>query len=219
MTSGVAPEDRSRRRRGRPKRGDARSGRDRIVAAAEEEFSQVGFEASSFRSIARRAAVDPSLVHHYFADKSELVVEVLRLPVNPVQLLAEALQGPREGLGLRVTTTLFGAWEDPIVRKRALVMVRTAMGSSPVSTVVRSFFLSLLVDRVAEVLGGGSEAKLRAGLAASRLLGAVMARYVVHVPALASLTVEDAIALVSPSIEDALSGVLPDVDTDHLGRE
>ena len=35
------------------------------------------------RAIARRAAVDPALVHHYFTDKAHLFIETMALPLDP----------------------------------------------------------------------------------------------------------------------------------------
>ena len=35
------------------------------------------------RAIARRAGVDPALVHHYFADKAALFAETMALPSRP----------------------------------------------------------------------------------------------------------------------------------------
>lgn len=213
MVSPEASAERGGRRRGRPRRrGSELSGRDAILAAAEEEFSEVGFEAASIRSIARRAGVDPALVHHYFSDKSELVVGVLKLPVNPAHLLSEALSGPLEGMGERAVRAFLSAWDDPLIRRRALVVLRSALGAGAISGVVRSFFFSELVDRIAKTLGGGEEAKLRAGLAASRMIGLVVARYGLRIPAVSQMSREDAVAVTAPAIQEALTGPLPPLD-------
>ncbi|HET8768799.1 MAG TPA: helix-turn-helix domain-containing protein, partial [Pedococcus sp.] len=47
----------------RPGGADTRAG---IVAAARAEFAENGYDATSLRAVARRAEVDPALVHHYF---------------------------------------------------------------------------------------------------------------------------------------------------------
>ena len=41
------------------------------------------------RAVARRAGVDPALVHHYFADKAALFVETMALPVDPREIKEE----------------------------------------------------------------------------------------------------------------------------------
>jgi DNA-binding transcriptional regulator YbjK len=57
-------------------RRPGRSGtRDAILVAARESFTASGYDQASIRDIARRAGVDPALVHHYFGTKQELFTE------------------------------------------------------------------------------------------------------------------------------------------------
>ncbi len=51
---------------------DAERSRDRILAAALEEFASKGFEGTTTAEIARRAGVTQPLVHYHFASKDEL---------------------------------------------------------------------------------------------------------------------------------------------------
>jgi AcrR family transcriptional regulator len=63
-------------------RGPYRKGLQRrreIVAAAAELFAESGYEHSSMRELARRMRLTQTGVLHYFADKEELLVEVLGL--------------------------------------------------------------------------------------------------------------------------------------------
>lgn len=49
-----------------------------IVAAAQHCLRERGYEATSIKDIAAQAGVAPGLVHYYFKDKAELLVEVVR---------------------------------------------------------------------------------------------------------------------------------------------
>src|SRR5437899_5805818 len=82
-----------RRRGSRDTRGD-------IVAAAREAFVEEGYVRPSLRSIARRAGVDPALVHHYFTGKPELFTEALKLGRDPREIVLEMAEGGRSGTHL-----------------------------------------------------------------------------------------------------------------------
>ena len=60
------------RPRGRRRKADSGDTRSSIIAAAAVEFAHHGYDSTSMRAIARRAGVDPALVHHYFGDKADL---------------------------------------------------------------------------------------------------------------------------------------------------
>ena len=50
----------------------------RILEAAESEFAAKGFDGARLGTIARAAAVQQALIHHYFGDKEGLHGEVVR---------------------------------------------------------------------------------------------------------------------------------------------
>src|SRR5260370_35976058 len=52
--------------------------RERILAAAFQEFAAQGFAGSRVDEIARRAAINKRMLYHYFGDKKGLFREVLR---------------------------------------------------------------------------------------------------------------------------------------------
>ncbi|GBF50148.1 AcrR family transcriptional regulator [Leptospira ryugenii] len=54
--------------------------RKEILAAAREEFIQMGFEKASMRTIAKKAKVSTSNIYNYFENKEHLLVEIL----NPI---------------------------------------------------------------------------------------------------------------------------------------
>lgn len=75
------------RRRGRPSHADsadAPAARDRILAAAREEFSERGYEKTSVRGIAKAAGVDSALVHHYFGTKEQVFESSIEVAFGPL---------------------------------------------------------------------------------------------------------------------------------------
>ncbi|KJY18041.1 TetR family transcriptional regulator, partial [Streptomyces sp. NRRL S-444] len=60
---------------GRGPRGERGEQADKIVAAARRSFATRGYAATSLRSVAREAGVDPGLVTYYFRTKTGLLEE------------------------------------------------------------------------------------------------------------------------------------------------
>lgn len=76
-------------------RGPYRKGLQRrreIIAAAAELFAEAGYTHSSMRELARRMGLTQTGVLHHFADKEELLVEVLNLRDSSVDEYLSELQ-------------------------------------------------------------------------------------------------------------------------------
>lgn len=72
------------RPRGRP--ADTRSGKFQtsLLNSAESLFSEHGYAATSVRSVADRAGVNPALVHYYFGTKHDLLMAVIDRALQPM---------------------------------------------------------------------------------------------------------------------------------------
>jgi AcrR family transcriptional regulator len=198
-----------RRRRGRPRgatRGDTRA---RILEAAAAEFGERGYEAASLRSIARRADVDPALVHHYFDDKAALVAEVVAVPLHPEQVVRAALDGPIDELGERLLRGILAAWSAPAVRTAGIAAMRSVIGQGPVARMLREFLRREIMHRLATRIGDSDDAELRAELAASQVVGVIMLRYVLAFEPLASLSDDEVVTRVAPAVQWHLTGTAP----------
>ncbi|KAA0935745.1 TetR/AcrR family transcriptional regulator [Streptomyces apricus] len=196
------------RRRGRPSRTDAADGpaaRDRILAAAREEFAERGFEKTSVRGIAKAADVDAALVHHYFGTKEQVFEAAIEVAIGPLLSAPGSVgEGPLDGVGERLARFFFGVWENPATRKALLAIIRSAMNNETAAGVFRRLISAQLLRRVALQLGS-PDAELRAELAAAQLVGIAMLRYVIKVEPLASADPEQIIARVSPVIQSHLT--------------
>ena len=63
---------------GRPPAAKAADTRERILRAAREVFSELGYDAATFQAIAVRADLTRPAINHYFASKSVLYREVIK---------------------------------------------------------------------------------------------------------------------------------------------
>ncbi|OPG06113.1 TetR family transcriptional regulator [Streptomyces sp. GKU 895] len=201
MTDGVTA-----RRRGRPPRTEAADTRDRILAAAREEFSERGYEKTSVRGIAKAAGVDSALVHHYFGTKEQVFEAAVEVAFAPALIERDTvLEGPVEDVGERMTRVIFGLWENPVTRAPLLAIVRSAVNNEAAATVFRRLVSAQLLRRIAGELDA-PDAELRAELAAAQLVGIAMLRYVIKVEPLASADPEQIIARVAPVVQGHLTG-------------
>ena len=182
--------------------------RGEILDAARQVFSEYGFERATIRRIAQRAVVDPALVHHYFGSKQDLFLAVVQPPFDPAEFVPSVLAGDLDGLGERLASMFIAILEDDAAGPAVISMVRGAMGGEPQSGVLRDFYKQLVLRRVAEQLSQHmhpEEARVRASLLASQLLGLVSARYILGLEPLTSLPPEQVIEVIAPTLQRYLT--------------
>jgi AcrR family transcriptional regulator len=182
--------------------------RAEIVDAARVVFSQGGYGQASIRAIARRAQVDPALVHHYFADKAALFVETMALPADPRRIKDEVEAGGFNGEVL--VERFLAQWErggEP--GSPLFVSLAQAMVASPeVADNVRQF----VTERVGlHGAPGDDEAtrELRRSLVSSQLLGIAWTRYVMRMEPMASASRAEVARWAGPNIDRYALGPLP----------
>jgi len=73
----TVPQHTASRGPGRPPAAKAAETRERIVGAAREVFSELGYDAATFQAIAIRADLTRPAINHYFASKRVLWTEVV----------------------------------------------------------------------------------------------------------------------------------------------
>jgi hypothetical protein len=91
-------------------------------------------------------------------------------------------------------------------------MLQSATSNTDANDAFRAFIQSYVLTAVAGVLGGGEQARLRAMLAASSLVGTAMVRYIIQVPPLSTLSADEVVALIAPTVTRYLTA-----DAEELG--
>ena len=188
--------------------------REAVLAAAKGRFATEGYEKTTLRAIADDAHVDPSMVLYLFGSKAELFRESLRLLLDP-DLLVAALRGTADDepdIGTRMVRTYLRIWEAPESGPTMVVMLQSATSNPDAHEAFRGFMQNYVLTAVSGVLGGDEQARLRAMLAASQLVGTAVLRYVMKVPPLATLAGEEVVRLIAPTVTRYLTA-----DADELG--
>jgi AcrR family transcriptional regulator len=183
--------------------------REAILGAARRAFAEHGYQHATVRGVADLAGVDPALVHHYFGTKQELFVAAVQLPVNPVEQLMAVLNEDSDQAGRRMVETFLSVWDHAATQNPLLALIRSAVGDEHAAAMLREFITEEVLGQIARRLGG-ADARLRATLVGSQIIGLAMARYIVKVEPLASAPPTQVVAAVGPTLQRYLTGDLAD---------
>ena len=179
--------------------------REAILGAARRAFAEHGYQHATIRGVADLAGVDPALVHHYFGTKQELFVAAVQLPVNPVEQLMAVLDEDPGQAGRRMVETFLSVWDHAATQNPLLALIRSAVGDEHAAAMLREFITEEVLGQIARRLGS-PDARLRATLVGSQLIGLAMARYIIRVEPLASAPAAEVAAAVGPALQRYLTG-------------
>ena len=193
-------------RASRGRRPGAPDTRAEVLAAARTSFGELGFRGTTIRSVAAAAGVDPALVHHYFGTKDDLFVAALEIPVDPREVMAPVVAAGPDGAGERLLRAFLGVWDDPAVQPGLLALARSLLGDDS-GPMVRDAFIPVVVGPVlAQLVADRPEERIP--LVASQIIGLVVTRYVIALPAMAQAPAEDLVARMGPVLQHYLTGEL-----------
>jgi AcrR family transcriptional regulator len=196
---GVPPENRPGPRTDRSDvRGD-------ILTAARGLFAARGFKGTTMRAVAEAAGVDVALVPYYFGNKDGLFAATLELPVDPATIIESLFAEGVDGLGERVVRAIAGLVEDDVMGPAIVGLIRSAVTEGPAHDVVRGLIVSVLVAGDARQLDV-PDARRRASLAATQIVGLIMARHVLRIEPLASMTPDELVEHVGPNLQRYFEG-------------
>jgi AcrR family transcriptional regulator len=172
-----------------------------ILVAAREQFAEHGFERTTIRSVAAQAGIDPALVMQYYKNKEGLFAAAARWEVDQKRMASAALEDiPRTAID-----DLFAGFEDPAMRDAHIALMRNCLTHDSALGIVRDEVMCETQALIAKTIGG-DDAELRAGLLASTMMGLVLGRYLLELPALVSASREDIERVLLPVLEQIVSG-------------
>ena len=185
------------------RRPGASGTREKILAAARSHFGEVGYESGTVRGIAGGAAVDPSLVLHYFGSKEGVFRAAMDFPIDPAEFIPRLIAPGLDGLGERLTRFFLDTWDSP-AGQPLLGLIRSVVGNENAAAMMREFIGREVLARIAKALEV-DQPQLRASLAASSLIGLAMLRYVIKLEPLASMPPEQVAKWVGPAVQRYLT--------------
>lgn len=179
---------------------DGEATRSAILAVAQSQFGEQGFERTTIRSVASAAGVDPALVMHYFGSKAELFATAARFDVQFPDLSGVGPDGVADVL-LPMFVGVWGPHGPFLPLLRAAATNRAAAAA----------LLEVFVERVTPTLSAvvpdrGAD---RAALVGSQVLGLAVARYILCIPALVEMDDAELIAWLRPVLAHYLAHPAP----------
>jgi AcrR family transcriptional regulator len=180
--------------------------REAITRAARAQFSELGYDRTTIRGVAREAGVDPALVLRFYGSKDALFREVMALPPAAAEALERIAVGPRETVGRRLAELIVGLLENPETRAIVIGRIRSAVSHPEAAALVRET-VTRDVGRLTSALTD-DQPDVRAVLAGTHVVGLAVARYVVLVEPLASMPAADVVEYAAPTFQRYLVGPL-----------
>jgi AcrR family transcriptional regulator len=169
----------------RPGKVDTRS---EIIEAAKRVFAEKGYDGTSLRAVARAAAVDPALVHHYFEGKSDLFIAAMAVPFDPRQVQERTAAPDGHGPGPDTVEAFIAMWDNAEGTGSSFSSCMAAMATSHnVADAMREFVIERIWSSHRPKQGESEEVtRRRFALVGSQLMGLAFARYVLRVPPLST---------------------------------
>lgn len=186
-------------RRGRRIAGDP-DARGQILTAARTSFTEHGYAGTSLREVAAGAGVDVALVSYYFGSKENLFAEAMGSPVAPATLVSEAVEAPVEDLGRALVRRLLTSWGDPELATAMRGIVQRKVTNQDNWAELVQVYRELIMQPIMEAIQG-DDAEYRAAMATGPLIGLIVVRYLVGVPAVASAGTEELVETVGAQVQ------------------
>lgn len=171
-----------------------------ILAAARAQFAALGYQATTIRSVATAAEIDPAMVMRYFGNKEGLFAAAadfdLRLP--------DLSQVPRDALGARLVEHFLDRWEGD---ETLMALLRAATTNEAAAERMQAIFATQMAPLIARLTGEPRAASAaRAGLIATQILGLALCRYVLRLPPVVGLKRSDIVGRVGETVQSYLFG-------------
>ena len=169
------------KRSGRPR--GAATARQRLLDAANRHFDAGDLTAVSTRELAAEVGVSHTLVNYHFGSRNALIAEAVSLRAAPHHVVAWATDRNGRIDLARLATGLVRVWEHPDSGAQMADFARRLASGDGRSPTLMSYLQITVFTALAAEFG-----QERARRMATGIIGVIFARYVLHLPAMVSLT-------------------------------
>jgi len=174
-----------------------------ILKAAQELFAELGFERTTVRAVAGRAAIDPAMVMRYFGSKDELFAEATLFDLK----LPDLTTIDPSRIGETLISHFLAVWEGASSKDTFTILLRASASNQDAAAKMRGIFATQVMPMLAQVTDR-AEIGIRAGFLSSQLLGLALCRYVLKVPPVVAMPPDLIIKCISPVLQRYITGKL-----------
>jgi AcrR family transcriptional regulator len=174
-----------------------------ILQAAQELFATQGYERTTVRDVAARAAIDPAMVMRYFGSKEGLFASATAFDLQLPDLTLVA----RHRIGATLVAHFLDVWEGSRSNGSLISLLRAAASSDDAANAVRMIFGGQVVPMLARVVPP-DELFARAGLVATQIMGLAVTRYILKVPPVVAMDRPQLVRLLGPTMQRYVVGKL-----------
>jgi AcrR family transcriptional regulator len=185
----------------RPRRSEAT--RAAILEAAHQLFSELGYDRTTIRDIASLAKVDPALAIRYYGSKEELFAKTVDINLA----LPDLTSLENHKMGEVLVMHFLDLWEGEMGKGKLIVLLRSAASNDFAAEKMRAVFSEQVVPLISKVCRR-KDARMRAGLIVSQLMGLAFCRYVLRVEPVVEMTQEQIVKHVAPTLQRYLENSL-----------
>jgi AcrR family transcriptional regulator len=153
---------------GRPK-GTGRDTKAKIGKIASKQFSEIGYEKTTIRSVAEASGVDPKLVMHYFGNKEKLFASTMSLPHEAAAAMTLLSLVPKRQWGSRISDLV---WLSKKAKSNKVMVgiIRASASEDKAAEMLREFYAENLFNPMLAALKVDNQ-EIRSVMLSSLMVG------------------------------------------------
>lgn len=178
--------------------------RTAILTAARRLLAERGYEGATIRAVAAEAGIDPSMVMRYYGNKDGLFAAAVDLELR----MPDPAGWPRAEVGARLARHIVDRWEGAIADELIIMLLRSVGTNKAAAESLRTVLDRQVAAFVERLDGERPQARRRAGLLASQVLGIALGRYVLELDGVVAMDGDALAATLAPVLQHYLFGEL-----------
>lgn len=178
--------------------------RTAILKAARQLLASRGYEATTIRAVAKEAGIDPSMVMRYYGSKEGLFAAAVDVNLH----LPQPSELSKHRVGETLAHHLIARWEGELSDEFIRLLLRSAGTNKGAAEQFRRIFEGQLLKFVRELTGDAPDARRRAAMVSTQVLGLAYCRYILELPAVVEIDAETLARTLTPVLQHYLTGDL-----------
>jgi hypothetical protein len=147
--------------------------------------------------------IDPAMVIRYFGSKEGLFARATDFDLRLPDLTVIA----KRDIGRTLIAHFLEIWEGPRSNGSLISLLRAAASNDDAANAIRTIFGGQVVPMLARVVPP-AELPLRAGLAATQIMGLAVTRYILKVPPVVAMDKAQVVRMLGPTMQRYIVGKL-----------